>query len=81
MINDDDFAKVLRKSDEGEMILVGQILKGISDQEIAWMIIEKVQQADQIRVTLHAYWHDVFIVSKVLRINTDNTIEWGATKT
>lgn len=80
MIKDAEFAKVLRKSEEGEMLIVGQLLKGISEEEIVWMLIEKVQQADQIRVTLHAYWHDVFIVSKVLRVNTDDTIEWGATK-
>lgn len=77
MIKDKELAKALRGMDEGEMILAGQLLKGISEEEIAWIIIEKVQQADQVRVTLHAYWNNVFVVSKVLRINPDNSIQWG----
>ena len=75
-----DFAKTLRDTVEGEMILAGTLLKGLSKHDVAWVVIEKIQQADQLRVTLHAYWHDVFIVSKVLKINPDNTIEWKETK-
>jgi len=80
MITDRATAVLLRDSDEGDMILVGKLLKGISNQDIAWMIIEKVQRADMIRVTMHAYWYDVFIISKVVTVMPDNTLKWGVTK-
>jgi len=81
MISDQALAVLLRDSNEGEMILVGKLLKGISNEDIAWVIIEKAERDDMIRVTMHAYWHDVFIVSKVVTIMPDNILRWGVTKT
>ncbi len=80
MITDKALAEILRTTDEGEMILAGKLLRGVSDEDIAWVVIEKVQQADRLRITLHAYWHDVFVVSKVLKITPDDSIVWGVTK-
>jgi len=81
MISDRALAVLLRDSEEGEMILAGKLLKGIADEDIAWLIIEKAERDDMIRITMHAYWHDVFIVSKVVTLMPDNVLRWGVTKT
>lgn len=80
MIRDAALAPILRITEEGEMILKGKLLKGVSDEQIAWQIIEKVNVNSDLRITLHAYWHDIFIVSKVVTIHQDDTITWGVTK-
>ena len=80
MISDKNTATLLLGSEVGELILTGKLLKGISNEDIAWMVIEKVQTIEGVRVTLHAYWFDVFIVSKVVTVSPDNTVTWGVTK-
>ncbi len=83
MITDKAAATLLLDSGEGDILLVGQLLKGISDENIAWQIIEKLTittKREGVRITLHAYWHDIFIVSKVVTVNPDNTLKWGVTK-
>jgi len=79
MIEDKALAEVLQTVGEGEMLPVGTLLKGLSDEKIVWVIIESVTVEDTLRVTLHAYWHDIFIVSKVVTI-TDGKLKWGVTK-
>ncbi len=82
MIADNQLAPILREAAEGEMIMAGTLLKGLSDEEIAWVVIENVIEGKWHRVTLHAYWHDIFVVSKVVRVGTSvgGGIEWGVTK-
>ncbi len=80
MILDKDLAPVLRASAEGEMIMAGQILKGLSTEEIAWVVVENVYDHGAQRITMHAYWHNIFMVSKVVKVNADDTLTWGATK-
>lgn len=79
MISNKDLAPILRQAVEGEILMAGTLLKGISNEEVAWMVIETVHSGEWLRVTLHAYWHNIFMVSKVVRINTiTDDIEWGA---
>lgn len=81
MITDAALAPVLLTAGEGEMIMRGTILKGLSDELIAWVVIESVTSDDSTRITLHAYWHDIFIVSKVVTvIHKGNILKWGVTK-
>ena len=81
MILDNDLVPVLLSSAEGEMIMTGQILKGLSTEDIAWVVIESVEQEiDCYRITLHAYWHNIFIVSKVVYVDPEGQLTWGATK-
>jgi len=80
MITNKKLALVLRDTKEGDVILVGKLLRGVSEEEIAWKIIEKVNSEGGMRITLHAYWHDVFIVSKVVTVYADDTLVWGVTK-
>lgn len=80
MISDSALAPILQAAGEGEMVMAGKLLKGISAEDIAWVVIESVPMHSVTRVTLHAYWHDIFVVSKVVTIQ-DNTLIWGATKT
>lgn len=78
MIADAALAPLLNEAAEGEVIVAGGLLKGLSDDEIAWVVIENVPMGNYRRVTLHAYWRDVFVVSKVAKVNGDK-IAWGAT--
>lgn len=79
MISDTELFDALLKVGEGEMIMAGKLLKGLSDEEIAWVVQESVAGPDGLRLTLHAYWHDIFVVSKVVTLK-DNQIIWGVTK-
>jgi len=76
VITNEELAPILRDINEGEVILAGKLLRGISQEEIAWQVIEKVNSEGGMRVTLHAYWHDVFIVSKVVTVYPDDTLVW-----
>lgn len=80
MIKDKAMSTLLLSCEVDDMFLVGKLLTGISTEDIAWRVIEKIQGADGMRVTLHAYWFDVFIISKVVTVNPDNTLTWGVTK-
>ncbi len=80
-ISDTELAKVLRNTGQGEMLMAGNILKGLNKEEIAWVVLEAVEVDKDTRFTLHAYWHDIFVVSKVVTLTPDNTLEWGRTKT
>jgi len=80
MITNAELAPALRLADEGSILLAGKLLQGISQEEIAWQVIEKVGSEGGMRITLHAYWHDVFIVSKVVTVYPDDTLVWGVTK-
>ena len=82
MITDSALAAVFSTLEEGEMIMAGTLLKGLSTEEIAWVVIETVDTDEGARITLHAYWHDIFVVSKVVTINPDDAkLTWGVTKT
>ena len=76
MIKDSELAQVLRDIGQGEMIMVGRILKGLTTEEIAWVVLEAVDVDEGIRFTLHAYWHDIFVVSKVVVLTPDDTLIW-----
>jgi hypothetical protein len=82
MIPNNELIPVLREAAEGEMIMAGTLLKGVSDEEIAWVVIETVPEGSWHRVTLHAYWHDIFVVSKVVQVSAivGGGIKWGTTK-
>ena len=81
MIKDDVLLKHLSAAKEGDIITAGKLLKGVSDERIAWKVIESVKMYNKTRITLHAYWHDIFVVSKVVSINDGIQLYWGATKT
>jgi hypothetical protein len=81
MIRDEELIPLLVDAEEGYMITAGKILKGLSDENIAWLVIEAVHLHNKTRVTLHAYWHDIFVVSKVVNVINGTHIHWGATKT
>ena len=76
MIKDSELAQVLRKTGQGEMIMVGQILKGLTTEEIAWVVLEIAKVEEGIRFTLHGYWHDIFVVSKVVILTPDDKLIW-----
>ena len=81
MISDIALAPTLAAMGEGEVLMHGKLLEGLSDEEIAWVCIENKAMHNCRRITLHAYWHNVFIVSKVVRVNGNETqLTWGATK-
>lgn len=77
MIKDKELAKVLRNIGQGEMIMAGTILKGLSKEEIAWVVLEVAEVPTGIRFTLHGYWHDIFVVSKVMTLTPEDTLIWG----
>lgn len=80
MITDKALIPILRDAGEGEIILAGHLLAGLSEEQIAWVVQENHQRVDKAhRITLHGYWHDVFIVSKVCVVYKDR-IEWGNTE-
>jgi hypothetical protein len=81
MITDKALLPLLISAKEGDIILAGTLLRGISDEQIAWRVIEVAQLHNRTRVTLHAYWHDIFIVSKVVSVTDGNNLQWGVTKT
>lgn len=78
MIRDAELIDALLEAGEGEMIMAGKLLRGLSDEDIAWVVIESVATPEGVRVTLHAYWHDIFVVSKVVTIKNSKLV-WGAT--
>lgn len=79
MITDKEFAQALRDMGQGELVCVGEILSGLSNEQIAWMILEAVDCPVGIRYTLHAYWHDIFVLSKVVVLTPDDKLLWGNT--
>lgn len=80
MIFTEALAPLLRDAVEGEILVCGQVLKGLSAQAISWVVIEAVEESVFKRITLHAYWHDVFLVSKVVRVhNTEPKLVWSVT--
>ena len=83
MIKDKELIPILTAAEEGNMFMAGQLMKGLSDQDIAWLVIENHRGPNgQRRITLHGYWHDIFVVSKVVKLNTNTgKLTWGATKT
>ena len=81
MIKDESLLKHLSAAKEGDIITAGKLLKGVSDESIAWKVIESVHMHNKTRITMHAYWHDIFVVSKVVNIANGTQIHWGATKT
>ena len=76
MIKDSELAQVLRDTGIGEMIMVGRILKGLTTEEIAWVVLEAAKVKEGIRFTLHGYWHDIFVVSKVVILTPDDKLIW-----
>ncbi len=77
IVSDKELVKYLKISGEGEMIIAGTILKGLSDEEIAWVVLEIAEVKAGKRFTLHAYWHDIFVVSKVVTLTPDDQLKWG----
>ena len=77
MITDKELAQALEKINQGEVVIAGTILKGLTDEEIAWVVLEVSQQDDFTVYTLHAYWHDIFVVSKVVCLLSGNRLNWG----
>ena len=59
------------------MIMAGTILKGLTTEEIAWVVLEAADVDEGRRFTLHGYWHDIFVVSKVVTLAPDDTLIWG----
>ena len=82
MISDAQLAPILRGAGEGEIILAGRLLPGLTPEEIAWVVMENVKdKRGRHRVTLHAYFKDVFVVSKVVTVAPQaDKLTWGATK-
>jgi hypothetical protein len=80
MISDDALIPILASAEEGDMFMAGTLLKGLSDEKIAWQVIESVHMHNKTRITLHAYWHDIFVISKVVSIINGTQLHWGATK-
>ncbi len=81
MITSDlELAHVLRNTGKGEMFMVGNILKGLNKEQIAWVVLEAVEVDKDTRFTLHAYWHDIFVVSKVVTLTPSNRLIWGRTR-
>lgn len=80
MIRDEELLPLIAAAGEGEMIMAGNPLPGLSDEKMVWVVIESVHLHNRTRITLHAYWHDIFVVSKVVNIYDGTRIEWGATK-
>ena len=80
MITDKAMSTLLSSCTAGDIFLVGKLLMGISNEDIAWRVIERVDSIEGVRLTLHAYWFDIFIVSKVVTVNPDDTLTWGVTK-
>lgn len=76
MIKDSELAQVLRDTGQGEMIMAGTILKGLTTEEIAWVVLEVAEVDEGKRFTLHAYWHDIFVVSKVVILTPDDKLLW-----
>ena len=81
MIRDEELIPLLVDAQEGDMLTAGKLLGGLSDENIAWVVIETVPQHNAVRVTLHAYWHDIFVISKVVKVINGTELFWGATKT
>jgi hypothetical protein len=80
VISNDALAPLLRDAGEGEIIVAGTLLPGLGNEQIHWVVIENVSAADERRITLHAYLHDIFIVSKVVFVHKrNNGINWGVT--
>lgn len=82
MIKDSTLAPLLRAAGEGEIILAGDFLPGLAKEQIAWVVIENVKdKRGRHRITLHAYFKDVFIVSKVVTVAREaDKLTWGASK-
>jgi hypothetical protein len=82
LISTDALLPILLNTKEGDMFTAGTLLKGLSDETIAWVVIEQVYEDDtaSIRITLHAYWHDIFVASKVVRILNETELQWGVPK-
>lgn len=81
MIRDDELIPILSDASEGDMFTAGKLLGGLSNEKIAWVVIESVHMHNKTRVTLHAYWHDIFVISKVVNVIDGTKLYWGATKT
>jgi len=81
MISDDALIPILADAAEGDMFTAGKLLGGLSNENIAWVVIETVQMHNKTRITLHAYWHDIFVISKVVNLIDGTQLHWGATKT
>jgi hypothetical protein len=79
MIRDEELLPLLATAKEGDMITAGKLLKGVSPENIAWVVIEVVHMHNKTRITLHAYWHDIFIISKVVNVIDGTKIIWGVT--
>lgn len=77
MISNKKLAEVLLETGVGEMIMTGTILKGLSNEDIAWVVLEAAEVTAGIRYTLHAYWHDIFVVSKVVTLTAEGKLIWG----
>jgi len=81
MISDTALIPILADISEGDMFTAGTLLGGLSNEKIAWQVIEVVHQHNKSRFTLHAYWHDIFVISKVVNLIDGTQLHWGATKT
>lgn len=81
MISDTALIPILADAQEGDMFTAGKLLGGLSNENIAWVVIETVHQHNKTRITLHAYWHDIFVISKVVNLIDGTQLHWGATKT
>lgn len=80
MITDDALIPILADTKEGDMFMAGTLLRGLSSEKIAWQVIESVHMHNKTRITLHAYWHDIFVISKVVSIIDGTQLHWGTTR-
>lgn len=80
MISDEQLLPRIIDAGEGDLIMAGNPLPGLSPDKMAWVVQESIHLHNRTRITLHGYWHDVFVVSKVVNIYDGTRIEWGETK-
>ena len=82
MITDTALAPILRDAAEGEIVVTGTLLPGLSGEQLHWVVMENVttDEGEQ-RVTLHGYFYDIFVVSKVVFVHPErNQLQWGRTE-
>lgn len=74
---------VLDALKEGDAVEGEPMFPGLSSEPVVWKVLESVRSqgkvAAQHRLTLHAYYQDVFIKAAVVERRTDSADEWRYT--
>ena len=75
-------AETLLGLHEGDVIESPSLMPGLdSGETIVWQVLESVWVPDKReskanRITLHAYWHDVFLFPAVVMIDDEKKQHW-----